>query len=571
MTRTAFNKFAARLQAAHPAPPRPRASDDLKQDEKRRRAIRQLAREFEGLALVEPLPHSWEVHKCNAVWKVITGPNKGAKTFTAINEAGWALTDSHPFGQYPTGKGTAMFVGLRLDALAEIYLGLFEQGLFQVIPDERTKKWRAVRYDRNDPTKLQAYDLAYREKWRDSPPLIPRRWIAGSIGWEDKGKDIPRVINLVNRKRLLWFSAMGRPDQGTHYQLVLFNEEMTSAEFYNEGHRGLMQFAKEDDARRPHGLWPATAQVMNPEFSMLCDKAAADPHSELVRKFEMPIELNPYLSDKGKALFEDGLSDEQVLMRVRGIRPDAWRMCYPEFDPAVHCCQPFDIPPDWTLIFYADPGRRHNCTIIVAVPPGEKHWHVCDGFDIPGGAEQWAEALKELQERRGRKFERGVFDQQMGSERPPGDSNLNVAQQYWNALERAGVQVRVRGPLNGFFPSCNKVDDREVALKSAMHHDEERGVLPQMQIFAGRFPEMEKQIRRARTDEKRVDKRLKNDKVPHDWLDCVEYAAADRPRYSAPVPLEEHKHSPVVEYVLKLRERARRRQQERELASAYHI
>lgn len=531
-----LERIARQLAAAEAAPsPAPAL---MAASEKRRRVRRKLAADFEALRLYEPLPHAEVFHQDNVPWRLVTSSNKGGKSLAALVEAAWAVTGQHPYSHYPRQNAVAMFVGLKWSHISQLYQGMFCPGLFQVIRDEHTKRWRSVRYDRNEPTKLQQYDLAYREKWRDAPPLIPKRWIKGRIAWEASSKDCPSVIHLINGWRLYWYSAMGEPERGRHYNFVLFDEEMPNADFYNEAHRGLIRL-HESPRTKPKGVWAATAQIANPEFANLREQAEADPTSPLVRIYQFDLAKNPYVEPDAQRAFAAGLSDDERATRVLGIPAISWRRVYPMFDPRQHCCEPFEIPADYTRYFYADPGRRHNCTIFVAVDPDERHWIVYDGFDIPGGAEDWAAAVAQRQAPT--QFEAGVFDQQMGNERNVGLNNQPVAAQYFQAAQAAGVQIRALGPLNGFFPGCNRVEDRESALRSAMVV---RGAGPhegtaQLQIFAGALPELERQIKRAHTDPRRPDKRYKSPNVPEDWVTVAEYLAAHKPCYRRPEAVEE--------------------------------
>lgn len=551
-----FRAVLRELQNVSSRSPDPKTMSVEFAREKQRQAVRlALSKRCEGMAMYEPLPHAAVIHATNVTWRIVDGPNKGGKSLVASAEGAWALTDSHPHGFYPTtGRRVAMFVGLRWDHIGLMYQTMFEEGAFSIIPDEAPPHyWRAVRYDRNDPTRIQEYDLAYREKWKNAPPLVPPRLVKDNIGWEDRTKRQPKFIELTNGWICKFYSALGDPDQGTHYNFVLFDEEMPNGDFFEEAHRGLMPFAKESHQERPKAVWSATAQVMNPDLARLREMAVKDRISDVVREFAMPLDKNPYLTEAGKANFAAGLSAEAQLTRVKGIPPAVWSRVYTDYwRPDVLCCEPFEIPADWTLYFFTDPGRRHNCTIFVAVDPDEKHWTVYAGFDIPGSASDWARHMKRQQEDDGAAYECGAFDQQMGSERNVGDNNLRVAAQYFQAMREAGVQVRVQGSLGGFFPASNKVDDRELALKEAMSI---RGSgpyegLPTLQIFRGAFPDLEDQIKRAHTDPDRPDKRYVNPKIPMDWLTCLEYAAAFRPRYHTPQALASpDKISPARAYI----------------------
>ena len=71
-----------------------------------------------------------------------------------------------------------------------------QEGAFRVIRDEHTKLWRTMRWDRDDPTRLQAYDEAYREKSRPGTAFHSRT-DDPTESMADKAKGIPGVHVLT--------------------------------------------------------------------------------------------------------------------------------------------------------------------------------------------------------------------------------------------------------------------------------------------------------------------------------------------------------------------------------------
>ena len=124
--------------------------------------------ELEALALYRPLPKAVAFHESEKQWRIAGGSNRSGKTFVSAVEAARAMTGIDP--KYPKTNGRALFVGRDGDHLAKpMALKLLQPGQFKLIKDEQTRKWRSLMPDPADPTKMNAYDAAYREQWRDAP------------------------------------------------------------------------------------------------------------------------------------------------------------------------------------------------------------------------------------------------------------------------------------------------------------------------------------------------------------------------------------------------------------------
>jgi hypothetical protein len=499
---------------------------------------RKLALELESIRLYEWLPIGGQVHRCTALWIVLGGPNRCGKSCCAAAEFSYAVLDCHPFDKYPKGPGLCWCAGLKEDHLILMYDSMFREGAFKLIKDEITKLPRAVRWDRNDPTNLQAYDEAYREKWFDAPPLIPPRMIAHHA-WRDAGQGVPAVTTLRTGKKILWSSGLGVPQQGQRWSIVFFDEEITNEQFYKEAHRGLTGGA--GMKRRSHGLWSATAQVGNPQITDLKDKAERDPESKLVRSFQFSLADMPYFNAEDKELFKAGYNEEDIAIRFDGISMATWGRVYPSYNPmGVHGVEPFDIPLDWCIWAVTDPGRTRCATIFNAVDPDQAFHTVYSGFEVrKGDAHEWARGMKAHETKMGRKFQGIVCDQQRGKQTLDSLYSQTVAEQYWTALLQADVVPTSRGNvkgMGGFFPGLNNVEARERALINmlAVRIDGPFMGTSKFRTVRGAVPLVDRQITQARTDPKNPEKRYENKQQPDDFMDAVEYLAAFNPPYYPP-------------------------------------
>ncbi len=501
-----------------------------------RRLLGKLAeRHMEGLALYLPLPLAEQFHQSKTKWRICDGSNRSSKTMSGAIEATRAWCGVDPFDKYPKENGNSLVVGLDLDHIAMMWRKCYEPGAFKIIRDEQTKQWRAVRPNPANLRELDPYDLAYSERWRDAPPIVSHRLIQ-SIAWEDRSKGIPRYVTFHRNWKSLFRSSDGKPPQGDAYNFVWLDEEMANVDFYYEAVRGLTGLSPKLK-HTPRGIWTATAQASNHELLELREKS--DKGEGSVSAFTFLIEDNPYVPLDERMAFIDALPEEERQVRIEGRYAMLGRRVYPMFEPmGIHTCEPFEIPENWARYVFTDPGVRHCGSLFAAVDPDEKHVWFYDGFDLQhADAAGWAIQVKDREH--GRHFEAMVFDQQMGRETLIGVlSGPNVAKQYWSALEGVKCKPRLIGPLQGFMPGSNDIRAREEALIRWMR-PRGSGVFQGtsiLQLFRGILPLLEKQIKHACYEAKKVDKRMK---LQEDLLVCLEYAAAYNPAYRSPRPVED--------------------------------
>jgi hypothetical protein len=523
-----------------PASPSPARRLDVKAGEIRRREVirKALAYHMEGLRLYRPLPHLEPFHASRAKWRVIDGSNRSSKTMSGCVEGCRAWLGCDPYDKYVRKGGNAIVVGMKWEQIEMIWRKCAKPGAFKIIRDEKTRLWRAVRPDLHDPLHLDPYDEAFREKWRDAPPLIPPRMIAGRIAWEDRAKGIPTFVAFTTGWSIHFYSSNTIPPQGDHYHFALKDEELLNPLFVDEIKRGLVAL-DEPYEHRPRGIWSATAQTTNPELLQMREQAEAG--SSHVHAFKALLKDNPYVPDEEKQIFHDSLSEDDRKVRYYGEYALAGRRCYPTFDPqGIHGYEPKEIPPTWCRYLVLDPGGGHKCgTLFVAVDPQEKHVWAYEELNLQNSdPATWAQRIAA----KGEQFEAGVIDMRAGKQKSMGLAVANVARSYADALEAAGVEFRQKGPMEGFFPGNDDVAARQAALRAWMsvrQHDPFAGT-PKLLVARGCLPHLEEQIRHAHMDFRNPEKRAKAGwgKLPEDILVCAEYLAAFNPRYFEPSETE---------------------------------
>jgi len=483
---------------------------------------------MEGMAMYLAFPAAQYFHSCLSKWRVLDGSNRAGKTLAAAAEACRAWLSCDPFNKYIPVNGKSLVIGLDGDHLGQMWAKCAQEGAFKKIKDEHTGAWRAVRGNPLNTDELDPYDDAYREKWRDAPPLIPERMIKGNIGWEDKAKGIPRFVAFTNGWPALWRSSEGKSPQGEHYQFGWIDEQIANEQFYLELVRGLVSTG-ESEQHKPRGFWSATPQTSNLQLYELRERADAGEGD--VGAFSLLIKNNPFISDKEKLEFFYSLPAEEREVRYNGIYTVVLRRLYGAYDAqGIHGCEPFPIPDTWTRVLVLDPGRKHAGTVLAAVDPEEKHLWVYDAFEHNhGDAESWAQVIKEKSD--GVRYEYMVIDQRMGRQNTVGDS-VTVALKYMRALKEVDIEPVQRGPLEGFFKGNDDVSAREKCLLSMLNvrsYGAFSGT-PQLKIFKGCSGELDRQIRHAQINPKTG----KREKVKEDILVCLEYLAGFNPAYKLP-------------------------------------
>lgn len=526
--------------------------DKLARQAQRRDVLRRLLRrKMEALRLYQPLAHLAPFHEANCAWRVVDGSNRSSKTLTGCVEMVRAWLGCDPFDKYPRRNLNTLVVSLDLDHIGLLWRKCSQPGAFKIIRDEHTQLWRSVRPDPQNPTVLDPYDEAHREKWRDAPPLIPANRIR-SIAWENRGKEQPRYATFDTAARCLFRSSDGRPPQGDHYGVVLFDEHIANPEFIDEAKRGLVGL-DEIPQHRPKGIWTATAQSVNPELLELRERA--DAGSSDVQAFLALIEQNPYISPEERQIFHDGLSEDERRVRYYGEYATAGRRCYPTYQPqGIHGYEPKEIPPSWCVYIWIDPGTQHCATLFAAIDPEEKHVWVYDGFDLqnvdqPTWARHVAERLG------GRPLEAAVFDWHGGRQHSFG-APLTVARQYWDALIQF-LEPRRLGPLEGFFPGSDDVAARQAALRNwmAIRGPGPFAGSPTLKVARGQIAGLDRQINHAQMELKNPDKRAKLPKHCEDLVECLEYGAASGLGYHEPDYAPHKDEDPVYENFQRQRQR----------------
>lgn len=395
-------------------------------------------RKMEALKIYEPTGIQHSFHMSKATHRLVRGGNRSGKTTVAAVELARAVCGMDPFLKYPLEGGRAFCVGRNLDHIGNVmWRKLGRPGAFRIIRDLETKQWRT--YRPWDPKDLERFHLT-----KQSPPLIPKRLIK-KIAWENKAKNIPKLVVLTNGWEINFYSSEGKPPQGSDIDIFWLDEEIVDPDWHPELSARILD-------RKGCGFWSATPQTGTEKLLELHERAITerekhpdDPNARVVDEFVIILDDNPHIGDKEKKEFAEGMSEDERKVRISGEFAINSLRVFPEFSKAMHCVEYFQIPNEWTRCAVVDPGRQVCCVLFFAVPPpsyghfiylyDELYIYNCD-------AEQFGQKM--AQKAVGQTFEKFIIDMHGGRISDIG-SGLNVEQQYSRALRKYRVYSSTTG------------------------------------------------------------------------------------------------------------------------------
>lgn len=515
-----------------------------------RNMYRLAKRNLEGMSLYDPLPMARQFHRSSVRIGLLDGPNQSGKSLMGAMEFSWRITGTHPFKKVPKGNQRALICGPKTDHIADpIWKYLSQPGAFSVINDEITGRLRSVRADPNDPTRLDPYDEAYKEKWRDAPPLLPDRWIA-DISYESVVDQAPHNVKLVNDTTLMFRTAGGnaKPPRGGQLIVWWFDEEIPNPTFLTEVTRGCMRYGGT-------GFWSATPESGGMQLHELHERALMnDPD---VRAFTVYLEDNPFISDADKLAFYNSLTEEQREVKYYGHYLLKGRQIYKVYDPNIHNYHANEMPLDWCYYIFVDPGHISG-TVFAAVDPDEKHLWIYKSVELREcTAQTWADMV--WREHYSRPVEAIVMDERAGRQTGIG-GGPTVALQYRLALKERGIVPQAIGPLDGFMPGTPNIEAREEALIRMLSPRLSGPFMgtPKLQMAFDRNGKLEAQIRRAHKEAKNPEKRARDAGYPDDLVQALEYGAHYNPSYHYNEPIQERSKPGVLDALQRLQDQQRR-------------
>lgn len=410
------------------------------------------------IALFNPLPKQKEFLESKASTRLFRAGNQVGKTATCAIDFAKAALGRHPL--FPSNRPLLLYViGYDLDHIGRrVYSALFKPGLFQIIKDEHTGRWRTYR-------PWSKADEARQEEAEDAPPLIPPEVIdPKGWAWDHKADRQFSVCRLffgeghpMNGTEIRAYGSKSEPPQGDQVDLIWFDEDLADPKWVSEMYMRLMK-------RKGRLTWSAMPHLRNDALVNLSRLAEEQKHDEKpnVQEFVMSLLDNPYIDPEEIKKATEGLSHDEYRARVHGDFCADSILVYPNFNRDLHCYprppkEPKDvldklldelkgqIPYEWTRYLSVDPGHTVCAVISGAIPPpelvggqdfivieDELYLRRCD-------AETFGDEVKKLVT--GRFYEAFVIDDH-GSRVTQAGPGLTIKRQYSDALESRGVRSR---------------------------------------------------------------------------------------------------------------------------------
>ena len=492
-----------------------------------------------GLSLYRPMNAVVEsFHACEAQTRLVCAGNQAGKTQCVLAEIARMFLGVDPHNKRRKGHLRILSVGKDEKFIGQVlWKKLWWPGAFEIVPDENSGLWRAVRPDPNDPTEIDPIDTARRKLWMPSPPLLPPESINWKkSAWIKKNAGIPSIITATKEfgeSEWMFHASGGYPRNGIELDVFHCSEEIENNAWIPEGRARLL---------RRNGIMIAdyTPQASTPQyFEMHLRAEEGDPD---VKEFTLSVHGNPYLPKVAKEAFYNALKHDPDELDVRyyGKYAIMGRKIYPEFHAKIHGVEPIPggVPKNWMRMMFVDPGTTASGALFVAIAPPEKdsatpkHVRFYDELFLKH-ADARKFAAEVYKRTRDYHFEAFIIDKKGGMQTPMGFSNT-VAEHYTEAFEAAGVTCRRTG--SHFLFGSDNVNGREMSLKQWLTINGQGEVVLQVEI--GNCPHFVSQIKARYMSKTHADRR--DDRTPHEQVDLAEYAAAffDKGLYYVAPPSE---------------------------------
>jgi len=355
-----------------------------------RTLVEERRRENLALRLYRPRDVQTPFHRSLASERIIRGGNQSGKTIAAATEvasaaAGIPLTgrDGKPMPfKYPTDRPLVIWViGYDERHISTIYQMLFSGGLFKIIKDRRTKRWRA--WNPNDPD-----DAARERETKPSPPLIPGGPDCHSTGmiaewaWHSKVERIFTICRLKNGAEIRAYSSKADPAQGVTVDLIWIDEDIAIATHVGEWQSRL-------SVVRGRLIWSVWPHGQNEALRLMTRRAEEQSRREHrdVEEWVLSQHANEYLPEDERRKRQEGYKAAgEAVWRARdlGEYVDDLQLVYPSFNVETHgmprkagrdpieqllAANQWRVPDDWTRYFSVDPGHTNAAVLFLAVPP----------------------------------------------------------------------------------------------------------------------------------------------------------------------------------------------------------
>lgn len=275
----------------------------------------------EALSCYRPLLTQVPFHSSPAKFRILRGGNRSGKSVSAAAEFASCLTNRKIVGpdgkdlpwNYPAHRKVAWVIGWDQDHIGQtLHRLLFEEGLFRVIRDERTKEWRTF-------NPAAEFDAAYAEKAIDAEPLIPERFCDTSLNnkgfaWEDRAKKVFASVHLKNGNVIYAFPSTGlQAKQGDIVDILWIDEDVRWPEHVQEYRRRLVD-------RKGRFIWSVWPHTSNDALMRMSGEAEKQEHRDKKNFFEVVLRSsdNPFIDEEERRIANEGCTPEEIRARDYG-------------------------------------------------------------------------------------------------------------------------------------------------------------------------------------------------------------------------------------------------------------
>lgn len=520
-------------------------------------------RQNDGLAMFRAMPTQEDFFHSNASEIGLWGGNRSGKsTSAAVKFAAVArdkpVYDSHGNAieqRLPWQKDRPLLmwiVGLQLNHLGQtIYRLLFRPGLYKIIRDERTRRWRAF-----DPVA----DAHRKSEAKPSFPLIPQSEFDGEPSWHIKKEKQFSLIRLKNGTEIYGFASTADVKQGDPVDYIWIDERIAIPSHYSEWQARLSDL-------KGRIVWSSMPRADN--GAMLRLNARAEKQAEEQENgerqtvdaevFRLRFSDNSTIDPEEKRKRLESWTEDERKQRDEGLFLTDTIKIYPSFDKKLHAAiyddpaldddisrilreRNGEPPVDWTREMILDPGSAKPAILFGAVPPptlwkgGEPYFVAYDEIYIP---RMTANDLAPLVRNRVHdySFNRFIIDGKAAAQTPMGFS-LTVGSNYSKVFAAHGIQCEQTGsafiPGDPNFQARSQVIERWLRFRPCG--------TPQLRIVTKRCPnlvwQLENNLKATTKGTEGVTIVLEKPASGQrdDVRDTLEYWASRNPTYVQPKP-----------------------------------
>lgn len=524
-------------------------------------------REQEALRLYRPRPEQMPFHVSSASERLVEGGNRSGKTAcSSVEVASAALgqpligLDGKPLAhKYPKPPLVIWCVGFDERHIARMGRKLFKPGLFKIIQDENTGRWRTWK-----PWLVE--DAAREADTKPSPPLIPERMApidGGGWAWENKAKGVFSVCRLTNGTEFFAFPSGSDAMIGDAVDLIWVDEDVTNPDIIPELQARLADV-------RGKFIWSSWPRVSNDALYRMHERAMDEAHKPDPDVFAIRLKFsdNPYIPPEAKAkTIRSWQHQGDAVVRARDqgeFVTDLFRV-FPQFNIDVQgmprrteepdkleqalASHDWTVPPDWTWYLGVDPGHTHSAAIPLVIPPpqigdyvvipGEVYLENCDAWDM---AEVLAQRWKHV------RWEAFLIDYRAGRQTGMGLSTTTT-EIYEKAFFEKGLKCVRTG--HHFMWGSDDVAARNIIVRQWLVP--RRDGSTKLRILTGECPTLAKHFRMYKKKVTKDD--IKEDVVRrhNDTVDALAYAASHGVEWVPSEDSDWEPHDPITRFLSKMK------------------